>query len=214
MTKAVIRPAPIALKEELCAVCRQTWQDHAERQPYAFPADGWERVGRVAFDHAFLAANGERVEMSNNLFIAERDEQLVGYLLLSWWARRDAPQMPSVSINDVWVQANLRGTGVGRMLVGYAKQLSQARGWDNLTAQIWAGNPSSRSMFIEAGFCLQSETLRFGPDGSARAYPPAKKRSFVRDRIFGGDLSLRAGMEFLLAAAVLTLFADILFDFF
>ncbi len=165
--KATIRPAVEADRATILEASEATWEEHRQRQPDAFAENGWEML--VARGHivAFIDKKGQRVAASENLFVADADGQVVGFILLSWHLRADAGAYHKGSINDIWVHPDWRGKGIAREMVDFAKERAEARGWDDLTAQVWHGAPSS-GLFAEAGFAPWSTIWRYGPDQPAR----------------------------------------------
>ncbi|MBF9045171.1 GNAT family N-acetyltransferase [Rhodobacterales bacterium HKCCE4037] len=172
--KVTIRQAETADRATIAAASRATWEEHRARQPYSFPENGWDML--LARDHeiAFRDAKGQPVAVSENLYVAEAGTQIVGFILLSWHLRADAPPYHKGAVSDIWVHEDWRGKGIAKELVATAKELADAEDWDELTAQVWEGAPSAR-LFEEAGFQRRSTIWRYGPDRPARPLEPASE---------------------------------------
>ncbi|UWQ94911.1 GNAT family N-acetyltransferase [Rhodobacteraceae bacterium M385] len=173
--KVSIRPALTTDRPVIEAASRQTWEEHRSRQPHAFAENGWDMLLKRDHVNAFLSGEGKPVGESGNLFVADADGTIVGYVLLSWHLRGDAPNAPNGSIIDIWVDPEWRKKGVGQNLVSYAKEMADAADWDNLYAQVWTGAPSS-DLFEAAGFSPAHVTWRYGPDRPAALIEPRTKK--------------------------------------
>lgn len=165
--KVTIRPAVTEDRAGIEAASRATWDAHRQRQPYAFAENGWDYGLARWHEIAFRGPKAEILGESGNLFVADANGQMVGFVLLSWHLRADVEDMPDGSILDIWVHPDWRQKGVGQNLVTFAKDLAHEADWDNLTADVWHGAPSA-GMFEAAGFAPQNTTWRFGPDRPAR----------------------------------------------
>lgn len=173
--KVSIRPAVTADRPKIEAASRQTWEDHRARQPHAFAENGWDMLLKRDHEFAFFSGEGKPIGESGNLFVADARGIIVGYVLLSWHLRDDAPNAPNGSVIDIWVDPEWRKKGVGQNLVSYAKDMADEAGWDNLYAQVWTGAPSSH-LFGAAGFSPAHVTWRYGPDRPATLIKsPAKE---------------------------------------
>jgi len=164
--KITIRPAEEADRATIIEASEATWHAHRARQPHAFAENGWDMV--MAREHviAFRDAKGMPVGTSENLFVADADGRIVGFILLSWHLRGDAPDYPKGAVSDLWVDDDWRGKGIAAQLVDFAKKQADAAGWHDLTAQVWEGAPSA-GLFEKAGFQPRSTIWRHGPDAPA-----------------------------------------------
>lgn len=175
-----IRPAVTADRASIEAASRATWDDHRGRQPYAFPENGWDMLLKRDHEFAFWSGTGQPVGESGNLFVADADGVVVGFVLLSWHLRDDAPDAPNGTVIDIWVQSDWRKKGVGRNLVDFAKIMANAADWDNLTAQVWNGAPSV-GLFESADFTPHHVTWRYGPGRPAKLIQPKAKKPATKD---------------------------------
>lgn len=173
--KLSIRPAVTADRATIEAASRRTWDEHRTRQPAAFPENGWDMLLKRDHEFAFWSGTGQPVGESGNLFVADSDGTVVGFVLLSWHLRADAPDASNGTIIDIWVHPEWRHKGVARNLVDFAKEMADGADWDNLKAQVWEGAPSA-GLFEAAGFTPQHTTWRYGPDRPARLIKPRAKK--------------------------------------
>ena len=172
--KVTIRPAVTEDRATIEAASRATWDAHRARQPFAFAENGWDFSMARSHEIAFRGPKAEVLGESGNLFVAEAGGAVVGFVLLSWHLRADVEDMPDGAIYDIWVHPDWRHKGVGQNLVSFAKEMAADADWDNLTADVWAGAPSS-GLFEAAGFEAEKTTWRFGPDRPARDRVPREK---------------------------------------
>ncbi len=172
--KVTIRPATTEDRPTIEAASRQTWDEHRDRQPYAFAENGWDYGLKRAHEMAFRDPKAMPVGESGNLYVADAGGQVVGFVLLSWHARPDVSEGSDGSIFDIWVHPDWRGKGVGRNLVDIAREVSEQKDWDSLTADVWTGAPSAE-LFEIAGFTPMQVRWRIGPDRAARPIEPREK---------------------------------------
>ncbi len=173
MAEIEIQGAPIALKDRITALCRQTYNEHRSAQPFAWAANYFELAIKPHLDAAFQDKRGKQLKESPTLFAAMKDGQFAGYLRLANWSTGMGGDLRSGSIEDICVIPEYRGQGVARALISHALDLAEQHGWDNLNAHVSEWNAASKSLFETSGFTLQSRTYRFGPDKQAQDYPTA-----------------------------------------
>lgn len=172
MNEIQVVEAPFALKDQIKRQTFNTYEDHRARQPFAFSQNQFALYVEPGIDASFMDTAGKPCASSPNIFVAMQGDVLCGYVVLS---ESSNTTWPRVNINDIFVVEAFRGQGIGRRLLEHVKELSLAKNWDNLTAQVWHGNDTSAALFRAGGFVPQSEFLRFGPAGQARDLPaPAK----------------------------------------
>lgn len=178
--KVSIRPAVTADRPVIEAASRETWDAHRTRQPSAFPENGWDMLMKRDHEFAFWSGTAQPIGESGNLFVADAGGTVVGFILLSWHLREDAPNATDGAVIDIWVHPDWRKKGVARNLVDFAKEMADAADWDNLTASVWAGAPSS-NLFEAAGFTPQRVVWRYGPDRPAALIKPRQKKDKIGD---------------------------------
>ncbi|KMW56768.1 hypothetical protein AIOL_001724 [Candidatus Rhodobacter oscarellae] len=167
-----IVPAPRALKDFILRAAHETYEAHNKRQPFAFPRNTFDALIAEDIEFSFLHKSRALPE-SPNIFAAYLGETPVGYIQLSKWVSADFPLMPDISINDIYVDPEHRGKGVAKAMLTHVKTLCDERGWSNLSATVWDGNIASEALFRDAGFTVQNQTFRYGPQAQAIDYPDA-----------------------------------------
>lgn len=158
------------------AASRATWDEHRVRQPYAFPENGWDMLLRRDHEFPFLSGTRQPVDESGNLFVADADGTVAGFILLSWLLCADAPFAPNGTVIDIRTHPDWRNKGVGRNLVDFAKDMADRANWDNLTAQVW-DDAASEGLFEAASFTPQNVTWRYRPDRPAQLIKPRVKKA-------------------------------------
>ncbi|MGB7260746.1 MAG: GNAT family N-acetyltransferase [Albidovulum sp.] len=177
MDGITITPARAELKDEIKRLTAQTYEEHRQRQPFAFPKNYVQEIEFGLIDAAFRSDTSAELAESPLVFAAHLGDQFLGYVRLNSFARKDRPTQPSVTISDIYVVPEHRGKHVGRALLAHVQNLCRERDWDNLMAQVWSGNAASASLFKAAGFSEQYRSYRFGPVRQARDWvlpKPAK----------------------------------------
>ncbi|MEP1538910.1 MAG: N-acetyltransferase [Paracoccaceae bacterium] len=162
-----IIPAPLALKDEIKDLSRQTFKEHRARQPWTFAENTFDLIISDVFDSLFRDGKKTRQE-SPNLLVAMSQDQFAGYVLLMPNIPADFEESANATIFDICVRPEFRGQGAARALLDHVIALSQQQDWDNLDAQVWVGNVGSDRLFQSAGFTPQSTTYRIGPNRKAR----------------------------------------------
>lgn len=161
-----IRPATPADRPIVEAASRSTFDEHRALQPFAYPEDVWDKNIKSHFKRAFRSPTGGQLGESGNLFVADAGGVMVGYTLLSWHLQDDVSLSKLGSIDDIWVYPDWRKMGVASNLIEFIKSRTDDADWDNWTATVWNGSPST-TLFEEAGFVPQSTTWRYGPNRPA-----------------------------------------------
>jgi GNAT superfamily N-acetyltransferase len=94
---------------------------------------------------------GLRKHPTTMVFLAFCDNEPVGlaicFLGFSTFAAR-----PLVNIHDYFVSPGVRGTGVGRLLMGAVEQRARALGCCKLTLEVQENNHRARGIYAAAGF--------------------------------------------------------------
>lgn len=185
MSDIRITNAPADLKDDIARYCRETFEEHRERQPHAFPKNSFEAILGGGLEKAFRDPSGQPLRESPVIFTAFIGDKFAGYIHLSDWVRPGRTDMPFISITDIYVIPEFRESGVARALIEHVKSLADERDWDNLTANVWSGNTRSDELFRAAGFRQDSVSYRYGPDRPARDWPePESTPSGLLSRIF------------------------------
>ena len=91
------------------------------------------------------------------VFVATADGVLVGYCFCIRQVQ-SAASMQNIStlyIDDLCVDAAIRGKGFGKVLYDHAVEYARANGYYNLTLNVWACNPSAMRFYEKCGLAVQ-----------------------------------------------------------
>ena len=91
------------------------------------------------------------------VFAAISDGLLVGYCFCVRQVQT-AASMQKISpryIDDLCVDAAMRGRGIGKVLYDYAVEYARENGYYNLTLNVWACNPSAMRFYEKCGLSVQ-----------------------------------------------------------
>lgn len=176
--------APRSLKSRIEELCQQTFDEHRERQPFAFAENSYDVMIKPLIDQAFRSPEGFPLRHSPVIFAAMQADEMVGYIHISRWAS-DLGTTAYVNIDDIHVVKNHRGNGVGEKLLNHVRALADECDWHNLTATIWAGNAASHDLFARCGFAPSNVTMRYGSDRPATDLPPKPKQEYGQIAFIG-----------------------------
>ena len=149
MPDLIVRPAASADAAALASL--------AERLG-AIPLPAWRAPGDIAEADAreMLAAVADG-RKDNEVLIAERDGEVVGCLHIL--ETTDFFGLRHAHISVLATTAAAEGGGVGRMLMRYAEEWTQARGLPLLTLNVFQGNARARRFYERSGF--EAEMLKY-----------------------------------------------------
>ena len=91
------------------------------------------------------------------VFVAIADGVLVGYCFCIRQVQ-SAASMQKIStlyIDDLCVDAAMRGKGFGKVLYDHAVEYARDNGYYNLTLNVWACNPSAMRFYEKCGLAVQ-----------------------------------------------------------
>ena len=91
------------------------------------------------------------------VFVATADGVLVGYCFCIRQVQ-SAASMQKIStlyIDDLCVDAAMRGKGFGKILYDHAVEYARDNGYYNLTLNVWACNPSAMRFYEKCGLAVQ-----------------------------------------------------------
>lgn len=145
-----------AQREDLPAVIRlwQALQEHsAAHDPRLTPS-----IGAADWFLGFL--RDELDNASTALFVAERDGELVGYVLGQILHRPTLQSGDCGYVADLYVSDSRRGQGIGRRLFHALRDWFRARGLTAIELQIVRANPASQAFWRKMGFSDFLRTLR------------------------------------------------------
>jgi GNAT superfamily N-acetyltransferase len=99
-------------------------------------------------------------------FIADRNGKPVGlaivFLNFSTWRGS-----PGVYVQDIFVSASARGTGLGKRLLQAVAAWGQERGADHLRLSVEPGNATARAFYANAGLRLRDDELIYAATGES-----------------------------------------------
>jgi GNAT superfamily N-acetyltransferase len=102
-----------------------------------------------------------RPSIDSSIFVAERAGRVVGFAFVGPSPDKDV-RPGTAELHSLYVDEDIAGTGVGRLLMATAAERVQARGYEILTLWVDEGNLRARRFYEAAG-------LR--PNGAARKEP-------------------------------------------
>ena len=137
-----------------------------------------ERAGSAQLDAAAALFQGylrfygkSHDEARSRAFVAARLEQRDSVFLLAW----DGPRAvgfiqlypayaslslaPSWILNDLYVEADIRGQGVATLLMGAARQLAVRNGAAEIFLQTARDNDQARALYERLGYAVDEEFL-------------------------------------------------------
>ena len=91
------------------------------------------------------------------VFVAIADGVLVGYCFCIRQVQTAASmqKISTLYIDDLCVDAAMRGKGFGKVLYDHAVEYARDNGYYNLTLNVWACNPSAMRFYEKCGLAVQ-----------------------------------------------------------
>ena len=91
------------------------------------------------------------------IFVATLDGVAVGYCFCIRQVQTAASmqKITTLYIDDLCVDAAMRGRGIGKVLYDYAVEYAREHGYYNLTLNVWACNPSAMRFYEKCGLSVQ-----------------------------------------------------------
>jgi ribosomal protein S18 acetylase RimI-like enzyme len=91
------------------------------------------------------------------VFAAVLDGELVGYCFCIRQVQTAASmqKISTLYIDDLCVDAAMRGHGIGKILYDYAVEYARRNEYYNLTLNVWACNPSAMRFYEKCGLSVQ-----------------------------------------------------------
>ncbi len=164
---AEVRPARSADVPRLVEISRITQSEHAARLPDMFSGNDDPVCARTYPDILSGRTPGAIV-------VAHDGERIIGHAGAAI-VPVEAPERRhhrTGLILDVSVDPEVRGTGVGRLLLDALTDTMRGLGATDLRAQVWTGNAASESLFTAAQFAPMYREFRLSLapslDGPAR----------------------------------------------
>ena len=150
MSDIIIRPAVESDIPRLEALLYQVHGLHAEGRPDLF-IPGCKKY--TADQLRGLLTD----RVNTPIFAAILEGELVGYCFCVRQAQTAASmrKITTLYIDDLCVDAALRGRGIGKVLYDYAVEYARENGYYNLTLNVWACNPSAMRFYEKCGLAVQ-----------------------------------------------------------
>ncbi len=91
------------------------------------------------------------------VFTAVSDGTLVGYCFCICQAQtaESMRKIRTLYIDDLCVDARLRGQGIGKALYDHVVDFARGNGYYNVTLNVWACNPSAMRFYEKCGLSVQ-----------------------------------------------------------
>ena len=95
--------------------------------------------------------------VSTPVFVAIADGVLVGYCFCIRQVQTAASmqKITTLYIDDLCVDAAMRGKGFGKVLYDHAVEYARINGYYNLTLNVWACNPAAMRFYKKCGLSVQ-----------------------------------------------------------
>ena len=150
MSDIIIRPAVESDIPRLEALLYQVHGLHAEGRPDLF-IPGCKKY--TADQLRGLLTD----RVNTPIFAAILEGELVGYCFCVRQAQTAASmrKITTLYIDDLCVDAAMRGRGIGKVLYDYAVEYARENGYYNLTLNVWACNPSAMRFYEKCGLSVQ-----------------------------------------------------------
>ena len=150
MSDIIIRPAVESDIPRLEALLYQVHGLHAEGRPDLF-IPGCKKYTADQLQGLLT----DRV--NTPIFAAILEGELVGYCFCVRQVQTAASmqKITTLYIDDLCVDAAMRGHGIGKALYDYAVEYARENGYYNLTLNVWACNPSAMRFYEKCGLAVQ-----------------------------------------------------------
>jgi ribosomal protein S18 acetylase RimI-like enzyme len=152
LTDITLRDAVAADREAIVALTTLTMQEHQARLPDQFlprekPPTAW-------IDYLSNGNIDEKVVPFARLIVACQAEKVVGHVLMVFGFEGKEPHGCDLTCNisDISVMPDLRGKGIGRLLMARAQRVMQEEQATFVQAYVWKGNDASHKLFQHAAF--------------------------------------------------------------
>jgi ribosomal protein S18 acetylase RimI-like enzyme len=140
MDRVTIRPALSGDVEDVTELYLKLRDHHVRLQPenirYGVADEGWRRVGQGAIEEG-------------RVWVAEVAGTIVGFMKLGFVEK---PWGISCEIETLVVAEALRGSGIGKALMGTAEQIARDRGARGLRVDVLIGNEDARRLYHGLGY--------------------------------------------------------------
>lgn len=140
-------PALLSLLSEVLAI-------HNEGRPDIFKAN----VTKYRDEELLKLISDDKTP----IFVAENATRVLGYAFCVIKTVKDdniLRDMTTLYIDDLCVDANTRGAGIGRALYSYVKEYAKELGCYNVTLNVWECNPTAKRFYERMGLLPQKTIM-------------------------------------------------------
>ncbi len=149
----IIRRAEAGDIAQISALLYQVHGVHANARPDIFVP------GRKKYSNAELA---DIISNDNKpVFVADENGKTLGYSFCVF----KTPSIPSMQpvktlyIDDLCVDENCRGGGIGKKLFEFVKDFAKQSGCYNLTLNVWECNPGAKAFYESCGLSVMKTEM-------------------------------------------------------
>lgn len=149
----IIRRAEAGVIAQISALLYQVHGVHANARPDIFVP------GRKKYSNAELA---DIISNDNKpVFVADENGKILGYAFCVF----KTPSIPSMQpvktlyIDDLCVDENCRGGGIGKKLFQFVKDFAKQSGCYNLTLNVWECNPGAKAFYESCGLSVMKTEM-------------------------------------------------------
>ena len=130
---------------DICRLLEQVLAVHHAGRPDLFRAHGKK------YDEEDLQEMLKRLE--NPVFVYEDDGHVAGYIMCQEQNPCSSALTPvkTLYIDDLCVDEDARGKGIGRKLFQYVKDYAKKNGFYNVTLHVWNSNPGAMKFYESLG---------------------------------------------------------------
>ena len=146
----IIRRAETKDKAKLGELLSQVLLVHHNARPDLFKS-GAKKYSDAELD-VILA------DATRPIFVAESDVEVLGYAFCIFIQHKDNNILTDVKtlyIDDLCVDENIRGKGIGRSLYNYVVEYAKECGCYNVTLNVWADNKPALAFYESIGLHKQ-----------------------------------------------------------
>ena len=149
----MIRKATPRDIQDICRLLEQVLAVHHAGRPDLFRAHGKK------YDEKALL--GMLARQENPIFVYDDGGHVAGYIMCQEHNECSSVLMPvkTLYIDDLCVDEDARGKGIGSKLFQYVKDYAKENGFYNVTLHVWNSNPGASKFYESLGLKPQFTSL-------------------------------------------------------